>query len=442
MLWYTALAHALLKPNVIQLTRAVLRQPWRDALQSLRVASSKTLRIDVVFLGAVATAAAPRWQVVVDLVLEEGPREKLVSSVAQNVALGATRVWQKAKQLLSNFQRVGQADAISFSVTLRPMPWENAWQMLEMSCCRGLRQNVVLSSAPLINSFWKDASLKLRQMERHGPRPDVVAYGSVASTLETVGLLSMQSHALSFNISCLNAAMSIDSLPWSRCLSMFPRHFGDGDLLSFSSAIASLAQGYDWVKALWKVTLIESRVRRLLGSFIRAVHPDLSPEFPTEARRINQRFPTHTTAILANTNASPFASGFPQETEGPRKFEDGPESSHDLPFFRALRTRLGRVVPSRVTPLQLTLPSLPAAAEESDKEMKDALIISDVFNNRFGISEEFAAAHLIRGAQVAMESSSSTFSDRPDVPKLFTQKLQRRFEDEVISRATKGHVLV
>ena len=30
---------------------------------------------------------------------------------------------------------------------------------------------VVLSSAPLINSFWKDASLKLRQMERHGPRP-------------------------------------------------------------------------------------------------------------------------------------------------------------------------------------------------------------------------------------------------------------------------------
>lgn len=44
----------------------------------------------------------------------------------------------------------------------------------------------------------------------------------------------------------------------------------------------------------------------------------------------------------------------------------------DLPFFRALRTRLGRVVPSRVTPLQLTLPSLPAAAEESDKEMKDA----------------------------------------------------------------------
>ena len=32
------------------------------ATRSLRVASSKTLRIDVVFLGAVATAAAPRWQ--------------------------------------------------------------------------------------------------------------------------------------------------------------------------------------------------------------------------------------------------------------------------------------------------------------------------------------------------------------------------------------------
>ena len=33
------------------------------------------------------------------------------------------------------------------------------------------KNEVVLSSAPLINSFWKDASLKLRQMERHGPRP-------------------------------------------------------------------------------------------------------------------------------------------------------------------------------------------------------------------------------------------------------------------------------
>ena len=36
-------------------------------------------------------------------------------------------------------------------VTLRPMPWENAWQMLEMSCCRGLRQNVARPMVPWFN---------------------------------------------------------------------------------------------------------------------------------------------------------------------------------------------------------------------------------------------------------------------------------------------------
>ena len=43
--------------------------------------------------------------------------------------------------------------------------------------------------------------------------------------------------------------------------------------------------------------------------------------------------------------------------------------SCELPFFRALRTRLGREVPNRVVPLQLVLPSLPAAAEEEHKEL-------------------------------------------------------------------------
>eukprot|EP00435_Cladocopium_sp_Y103_P075932 s29_g69.t1 len=132
-------------------------------------------------------------------------------------------------------------------------------------------------------------------------------------------------------------------------------------------------------------------LRRLMGDFIRAVHPDLSPEFPEEARRINQR-------SLAELNA--FIDIL--EKDGPRPFDDGPESAHELPFFRAFRTRLGRVVPQKVEPLSVTLPSLPAAAQEAEKE--------------------FAAAYLIRGAQVALESSSSTFSDRPDVPKLFTQK--------------------
>lgn len=37
----------------------------------------------------------------------------------------------------------------------------------------------------------------------------------------------MQSHALSFNISCLNAAMSIDSLPWSRWLRLNFWHVDD-----------------------------------------------------------------------------------------------------------------------------------------------------------------------------------------------------------------------
>jgi hypothetical protein len=40
----------------------------------------------------------------------------------------------------------------------------------------------------------------------------------------------------------------------------------------------------------------------------------------------------------------------------------------DLPFFRAFRTHLGRVVPQKVEPLQVTLPSLPAAAQEAEKD--------------------------------------------------------------------------
>ena len=115
-----------------------------------------------------------------------------------------------------------------------------------------------------------------------------------------------------------------------------------------------------------------SGVRRLLGNFIRTVHPDLSPEFPPEARRINQR-------SLAELNA--FVDFL--ESDEVRKFEEGPEAAHELPFFRALQTRLGRVVPNRVTPIHLQLPSLPASADHFEKE--------------------FAAAHLIRGAQVALE---------------------------------------
>ncbi|CAJ1356768.1 unnamed protein product [Effrenium voratum] len=73
--------------------------------------------------------------------------------------------------------------------------------------------------------------------------------------------------------------------------------------------------------------------------------------------------------------------------------------SCELPFFRALRTRLGREVPNRVVPLQLVLPSLPAAAEEEHKEL--------------------AAAQLLRGAELALEEG--LFSERPEVPSLFSQ---------------------
>ncbi|CAE7239083.1 Ank2, partial [Symbiodinium microadriaticum] len=132
-------------------------------------------------------------------------------------------------------------------------------------------------------------------------------------------------------------------------------------------------------------------VRRLLGGFIRVVHPDLSPDFPAEAKRINQR-------SLAELNAYIDAL----ESGGRRPFEEGPEVSRELPFFRALQTRLGRTVPHHVVPLHLEVPSLPAAASELDKE--------------------FAAAHLIRGAEVALQTPSSQFSDRPAVAPLFTQK--------------------
>ncbi|CAK9028125.1 unnamed protein product [Durusdinium trenchii] len=110
----------------------------------------------------------------------------------------------------------------------------------------------------------------------------------------------------------------------------------------------------------------------------------------TEARRINQR-------SLAELNA--FVDLL--ESDEVRKFEDGPESARELPFFRALQTRLGRVVPNRVSPLHLLLPSLPVSANHLEKE--------------------FAAAHLIRGAEVALETSPSSFSQRPDVPRLFTK---------------------
>ncbi|CAJ1436950.1 unnamed protein product [Effrenium voratum] len=129
-------------------------------------------------------------------------------------------------------------------------------------------------------------------------------------------------------------------------------------------------------------------VRRLLGGFIRAVHPDLTEAFPSEARRVNQ-------SSLSELNA--FVDLL--EGEGPRKFEEGPEVSCELPFFRALRTRLGREVPNRVVPLQLVLPSLPAAAEEEHKEL--------------------AAAQLLRGAELALEEG--LFSERPEVPSLFSQ---------------------
>eukprot|EP00933_Yihiella_yeosuensis_P041079 TRINITY_DN3551_c0_g1_i1.p1 TRINITY_DN3551_c0_g1~~TRINITY_DN3551_c0_g1_i1.p1 ORF type:complete len:433 (-),score=81.44 TRINITY_DN3551_c0_g1_i1:246-1544(-) len=132
-------------------------------------------------------------------------------------------------------------------------------------------------------------------------------------------------------------------------------------------------------------------VRRLLGGFIRTVHPDLTTTFPEEARRINQR-------SLAELNS--FIDVL--ECDGVRPLDDGPEVPRELPFFRAHQTRSGKVLAGRVVPLHLNLPSLPALADEPDRE--------------------FAAARLIRDAQVILESPASEFSEKPDVPPLFTQK--------------------
>lgn len=133
-------------------------------------------------------------------------------------------------------------------------------------------------------------------------------------------------------------------------------------------------------------------VRRLMGEFIRAVHPDLTPAFPAEARRINQR-------SLAELNS--FVDKLEVDV-GALPLEAGPEVRRDLHFFRERQTRSGKPLAGRVVPLRLPVPPLPVGAEEHDRE--------------------FAAARLIRDAEMVIDAPASEISDQPEVPPLFTQK--------------------
>lgn len=134
-----------------------------------------------------------------------------------------------------------------------------------------------------------------------------------------------------------------------------------------------------------------SGVRRMLGEFIRSVHPDLTPEFPPEARRINQ-------SSLSQLNA--FVDKL--EFNGTAPLEAGPEPGRELAFFRVRTTHIGRPISGRVIPLNLNLPALSVVASEMDRE--------------------YVAARLIRDAELAIAAPSSAFTNKPQVPPIFTQK--------------------
>ncbi|CAL1140183.1 unnamed protein product [Cladocopium goreaui] len=307
-------AFTKLEPDVLRLTGPARRQPWRKTVELLPLLQHRLLRHDIVFLGACASSAADAtaWRQTVALVTG-GRRQGLASSVAQNVALGVAGTWQKGHHMLSGFQGLTlRRDAVSFSVALRRAPWLSTLEHFDATKRQGIPQNVVLASAPLSRP-WFGAVLTLQHLERFGPQPDIVAYGSAVSAAgaanwkESLALLQLSTcaglrhnvvsitaavvkawqsanqllesmrrwlrcdglsvqraisaslaawrNALGLlassegDISSINAAMACDGLPWQRCLSLLPFH--RADVLSFGSAIAAFAQGYDWVKASW-----------------------------------------------------------------------------------------------------------------------------------------------------------------------------------------------
>eukprot|EP00435_Cladocopium_sp_Y103_P075955 s29_g70.t1 len=60
-------------------------------------------------------------------------------------------------------------------------PWLSTLELFSATKQQCIRQNVVLASAPLSHCPWFGAMLTLRQLERYGPQPDIVAYGSAMS---------------------------------------------------------------------------------------------------------------------------------------------------------------------------------------------------------------------------------------------------------------------
>lgn len=153
-------------------------------------------------------------------------------------------------------------------------------------------------------------------------------------------------------------------------------------------------------------------VRRLLGGFIREVHPDLAAgSFPPLAVRMNQQ-------SLAELNA--FIDRL--EADTPPRLEDGPEAARELPFFRSYITRSGRLLPGRVMPLRLPLPALPVEASF--------------------LQLEYAAARLIRDAELILETSATGFSDQPEVAPLLTQKgASRQAFDKLWYQQTQDEIL-
>ncbi|CEM36233.1 unnamed protein product [Vitrella brassicaformis CCMP3155] len=142
----------------------------------------------------------------------------------------------------------------------------------------------------------------------------------------------------------------------------------------------------------------------MMHFFFKQIHPDLTPHFPFEAKSINQKSLAELNAYIDHLDRRPSRP----PSLSPLQHVEPPVVTRTLSFFKAYRTRRGRLLPGRVQQFRMVLPTIPPGASVIDRD--------------------HIAAVLIRDLEVALSEGGGPFVSEPQPSPLFTPKNFQRDE--------------
>ena len=105
---------------------------------------------------------------------------------------------------------------------------------------------------------------------------------------------------------------------------------------------------------------------------------DLTPHFPFEAKSINQKSLAELNAYIDHLDRRPSRP----PSLSPLPHVEPPVVTRTLSFFKAFRTRRGRLLPGRVQQFRVVLPTIPPGASVIDRDHIAAVYVSGCAKER------------------------------------------------------------